>query len=111
MVLCDWHYERADPTAAYFALSGFRVATCPWRKPEVAALQVQDLARWRAQSPRPVRDRLLGMVQTVWSGVGPFLDELDGLRTNAAPSTNATSVARCYVRTFDELRALSTPAR
>ncbi len=33
VVICDWHYERADPTAALFALKGFRVITCPWRSP------------------------------------------------------------------------------
>ena len=24
VVICDWHYERAEPTAAYYALKGFR---------------------------------------------------------------------------------------
>src|SRR5690606_4234067 len=28
--ICDWHYERADPTAVYFALKGFDFATWSW---------------------------------------------------------------------------------
>ena len=43
VVICDWHYERPDKTAVYFAMKGFRVLTCPWRNPEVAAQQVEDM--------------------------------------------------------------------
>jgi len=35
VVICDWHYERPDKTAVLFALKGFRVITCPWRRPAV----------------------------------------------------------------------------
>src|SRR5690606_2232232 len=41
VVINDWHYERPDPTAIYFALKGFRVVTCPWRFPEVTSAQLQ----------------------------------------------------------------------
>lgn len=37
--ICDWHYERAEQTAVYFAMKGFDVATCPWRKPQIALQQ------------------------------------------------------------------------
>ena len=40
--ICDWHYERAEQTAVYFAMKGFDVATCPWRKPQIALQQVDD---------------------------------------------------------------------
>lgn len=73
VVICDWHYERADQTAVYFAMKGLRVVTCPWRKPDLALLQLEDILRARRQSSKPVRDRLLGMVQTVWSPARPFL--------------------------------------
>jgi N-acetyl-beta-hexosaminidase len=29
VMICDWHYERPDQTAVYFAMKGFRVVTCP----------------------------------------------------------------------------------
>lgn len=73
VVICDWHYERADLTAVYFAMKGFRVLTCSWRKPNLALRQLEDILRGRAQSTKPVRERLQGMVQTVWSGNEAFL--------------------------------------
>jgi len=30
VVICDWHYERADQTAVYFAMKGLDVVTCSW---------------------------------------------------------------------------------
>ena len=38
VVICDWHYERAVPTAAYFAMKGLDVVSCPWKKPGTAAM-------------------------------------------------------------------------
>jgi hypothetical protein len=32
IVICDWHYETAHATAAYFALEGFQVLSSPWRR-------------------------------------------------------------------------------
>jgi hypothetical protein len=29
VVICDWHYNRADKTSVYFAMKGLRVITCP----------------------------------------------------------------------------------
>ena len=73
IVICDWHYERPDQTAVYFAMKGFKVVTCPWRNPKNAVLQVQDMVRFRKHSTPIMRDRFQGMVQTVWSGAGSFL--------------------------------------
>ena len=43
VVICDWHYDRADKTAIYFAMKGFRVMTCPWRQPSTAITQINDM--------------------------------------------------------------------
>lgn len=109
VVICDWHYERAEPTAAYFALKGLPVVTCPWKKTEPALQQVQDLARARAQSNPALRDRFLGIVQTVWSGAGSFLNEFDALTQPGAQPPSDDSAARCFVRTFEAMAALSAP--
>ena len=61
VVICDWHYERPDKTAVYFAMKGFRVITCSWRKPEVAIKQVQDMVSFRKESPRQMKDRFHGV--------------------------------------------------
>jgi hypothetical protein len=75
VVICDWHYERALPTAVYFAMKGFNVVTCPWRDPSVSAMQVQDISRYKATSMWPMNTRFQGVMQTVWTGVDGFLEE------------------------------------
>ncbi len=61
VVINDWHYERADPTAPYFAAKGFRVVTCPWKLGEVAVTQIEDLLRFRRSSTPEMRDRFAGV--------------------------------------------------
>ncbi|MGS2738640.1 family 20 glycosylhydrolase [Sinomicrobium sp. M5D2P17] len=74
VTICDWHYERADPTAAYFAMKGFDVVTCPWRKEEVAITQLNQILDYRANSTPEMKERFRGMVHTVWTGADNFLD-------------------------------------
>jgi hypothetical protein len=74
VVICDWHYERAEPTPAYFALKGFRVITCPWNKPEVTEAQLQMLDNFRTNSNPTLKNKFCGFMQTVWSPAGRFLD-------------------------------------
>lgn len=74
VMICDWHYERADPTAAYFALKGFNVASCSWRKPEVAKQQQALLQQFKAQVTEDTKERYRGMLHTVWTSADHFLD-------------------------------------
>jgi hypothetical protein len=71
--ICDWHYERPDQTAVYFAMKGFDVATCPWRKPETALMQLDDILRFRKNSTPQMKPRFRGIIETVWSGADGFL--------------------------------------
>ena len=71
--ICDWHYERADLTAAYFALKGFQVATCGYRNPEVCLQQIADQRRFRNQSSPETSARFQGYIHTIWSGADHFL--------------------------------------
>lgn len=73
VMICDWHYERPDPTAVYFAMNGFDVATCAWRKPEVAREQQQLLLELKEGATTMMKSRYKGMMHTVWSGAGNFL--------------------------------------
>lgn len=75
VVICDWHYERADATAFLFASKGYRVATCPWRKPDVAVRQKSMLSRFIDEAAPTMKDRYLGMIQTVWTSVERFMTE------------------------------------
>ena len=65
VVVNDWHYERPDPTAAYFALKGFPVITCPWRFPEVTKTQLQMLIDFKKNSTEEMKGRYRGILHTV----------------------------------------------
>ena len=106
VVICDWHYERADPTPAYFALKGLNVVTCPWTNPKTASQQLQDMLRFRAQSSSPMKPRFQGMMQTVWSDVGSFLRDVAGHQKSEDYKKNEKTAARCFLQLFEEIRAL-----
>jgi hypothetical protein len=78
VLICDWHYERADKSAVYFAMKGFKVVTCPWRNPKVAAIQVDDMVRFRKESAANMQNNFQGIVQTVWSGPDDFMNGFYG---------------------------------
>jgi len=74
VVICDWHYERADPTAAIFASKGFRVIACYHNKPEVARAQIQLMHSFRNNSNEVMKERFYGVMQTIWSPADRFLN-------------------------------------
>ncbi|MCO6496036.1 MAG: family 20 glycosylhydrolase [Chitinophagaceae bacterium] len=65
--ICDWHYERPDKTAVIFANKGLTVATAPWRNPVVTTQQVKDMARFRMDATKQVRNNYAGIISTTWS--------------------------------------------
>lgn len=75
VVICDWHYERADQSAVYFAMKGFGVVSCPWRKTESGRQQVADMLKFRQQSTAAMKNRFQGVVETVWAGAEDFLKQ------------------------------------
>lgn len=101
VMICDWHYERADKTAVYFAMKGFNVVTCPWRNPEVAAIQLADMHSFRKTSAPEMRDRFQGIVQTVWSDAQTFLD---GFYSNASdPETGDNTAWNSFKKVFPRI--------
>ena len=74
IMICDWHYVRVEPTAAYFALKGFDVATSSWRNGEVAQGQLKFLKNLRKNASEETAQHIKGMVHTSWSSVSSFLD-------------------------------------
>lgn len=78
VMICDWHYERPDKTAVYFAMKGFKVATCPWQNPAVAMQQSIDMMTFRRDATEEMKENYQGIVQTVWSGAQNFLDGFYG---------------------------------
>jgi hypothetical protein len=103
VIICDWHYERPDQTAVMFAMKGFNVVTCPWRNPSAAVLQSQDMVRFRKSSSSEMKDRFQGLVQTVWSGAGDFMDSFYGRKAEK----DANNPTECFRQMFSEIEKLS----
>jgi hypothetical protein len=101
VIICDWHYERPDQTAVCFSAKGFNVVTCPWRNPENAVKQTQDMFRYRASSTPEMKDRFLGMVQTIWTGAGEFLDQFYAMNTDSNHLQNKQ--VNCFKAMFKEI--------
>ncbi len=98
--ICDWHYERADLSAVYFAMKGFRVASCPWKNPQAAVQQMQDMVRFRRQSTKVMKPRFQGVIQTVWSDANSFLRDLRGYREAPDYKQGERTAARCFLDLF-----------
>jgi N-acetyl-beta-hexosaminidase len=96
VVICDWHYERPDKTAVYFASKGFKVVTCPWNRPAVAVEQSTDLQRFRNQSTPEMSERFLGMMHTVWSDPTRFLQEFYYMKTDTAQKSTAETFKKTF---------------
>lgn len=101
VVICDWHYETAHPTAPYFALEGFQVVSSPWRRPSVALRQLDLIRLARMNSSAAVSGRLLGMLQTTWCGFGRFARGYFGEDTS---DTRVMEAVNCFRELFRELR-------
>jgi hypothetical protein len=110
IVICDWHYERPEPTAVYFAMKGLDVVSCGWKNPEAAAGQVRDMARWREVCNDRMKEHFQGVVHTVWSGAEGFVKSVAAPNASTAASRQGRTEAEAFRRIFEELNALP-PAR
>ena len=100
IVICDWHYEKAVETPAFFVQSGFAVVASPWQKEDVALAELDIMRRVRRES-----DRVLGMLQTSWCGFDSFVRAYDGeLDPNERRNRDALGAARCFRTLFGALR-------
>lgn len=104
VVIADWHYEQAHPTAAYFALKGFRVVSSPWRRPGVALTQLRHIRDAKAHSTPDIAARMLGVLQTTWVGFEPFARAYMGEANSAG--VEAIESAQCFRELFRELRRI-----
>ena len=85
VLICDWHYERADLSPVYFAMKGLPVVSCGYRDPAISLQQVKDMMRFRTQTPKETREHLQGYVHTIWSSAGRFLFSYYGMNNNRPP--------------------------
>src|SRR5688572_5879103 len=111
VVICDWHYERPDKTAVYFAMKGLKVITCPWRNPAVAVAQVADMKRFRAESTPEMKENFQGMVQTVWSDAESFLKGFYAAPPVANTEASINSPWNCFRTIFPKPEPVVAPGK
>jgi hypothetical protein len=104
VMICDWHYERADQTPVYFAMKGFTVVTCPWRMPDVAVMQAEDLVKFRQRATPEMKNRYAGIVQTIWSPASDFLK--DFYDENNTTRVEYNTPENCFKVLFKRLKTL-----
>lgn len=105
IIICDWHYERADKTPVYFAMKGLDVVTCPWRMPELAVTQTEDMISFKAQSTPEMQMHFKGMMQTVWSGATSFLDEFYGVTKDEKAGDNTPW--NCFRKMYERINKIN----
>ena len=104
VVICDWHYERADKTPVYFAMKGLHVITCPFNMPKLAARQAEDMLTFRKESSEEMQDKFYGMMQTVWSDAGRFLE---GFYANKKDNEGGNNTSwNCFTTLYDKINSL-----
>jgi len=104
IMICDWHYERAEPTAAYFAMKGFNVVTCPWNNADVARQQLEQTLFFRVHSNPELAGRIQGMVHTVWSPAGTFLRNYKAATDPKVP--NSDEQVNCFLSLFKHIKKI-----
>ncbi len=104
VMICDWHYERLDPTAVLFAMKGFRVATCPWRNGDLATQQLHMMVDLRQHATSVVKDNYSGMIQTVWTSAENFMDYYYGIKEQ--PDIDRGDQAGCFKALCKAIAAL-----
>jgi hypothetical protein len=103
VVINDWHYNRPDPTAILFAMKGYSVVSCPYARAEVAREQLRMMVDLKEHATGDMRDNYFGMMQTVWTSAGNFLDEYYGLKD---PEGRRGNQVECFRVLFQEINKL-----
>jgi hypothetical protein len=111
VVICDWHYERPDKTAVYFAMKGLRIVSCPWRNSEAGVTQVDDMIRFRDGSTKEMKPRFYGIVETTWSPTRFFLNGFYGIGQRPPAEANANGRPRgtawqCFRDVYQHINSL-----
>jgi hypothetical protein len=105
ILICDWHYENAVPTAAVFAIEGFNVVSSPWRQANVALGQLDLIRTMRANANEAIAARLQGVLQTTWCDFGAFVKAYYGEDTSVREAAEA---ANCFKALFAAVRNASS---
>ena len=103
VLICDWHYERADLSPVYFAMKGLSVVSCGYRDPEISVQQVDDMIRFRGQTTDETAALLQGYVHTVWSGADHFLRAYYSTEPPRGRQDGSVTATKAVLKHFREL--------
>ena len=108
IIICDWHYENAHDTPAYFINKGFKVVVCPWKNSVLALEQLKQIQTLAADQNPAVAAKALGIMQTTWrcnAGHSTDIDEfLKCYFIGSSASPNAVNACACFKTLFAEIR-------
>lgn len=104
VVINDWHYERPDQTAIYFATKGFKVVTCPWRFPDVTKTQLQIMIDARTYATPQMRGNYQGVLHTTWTSAEDFIEEYYGRKK--VDTGRGGDYVEAFKALFGEIRKL-----
>ncbi len=101
VIICDWHYERADQTPVYFAMKGLKVITCTFRNADAGVEQVEDMYKFRQRSTPEMRENFQGIMQTIWTRNDFFLKEYYG--EDSIIGTDKNTTTNCFQKVFSAI--------
>lgn len=105
VIICDWHYERAVPTPALFALKGFGVISCPWRNPEVAMAQVEMMHQFKQNATPEMKNLFMGVMQTVWSSSSEFIRSYHAEKAKSGKQKTQEDCFRAMLASINQLES------
>lgn len=101
IVICDWHYEHAEPTPAFFALNGFPVVASPWRKSDLAIEQLGMIEAIRKGANGKIAQKAQGMLHTTWCGAEGFIKAYYG---DKKQNRSIEETVKCFKDLFKAIR-------
>jgi hypothetical protein len=109
IVICDWHYDSAPPTPAYFVVKGFDVIICSYNQPRVAVEEAEQIFNLRrANAENVMGPRLLGVMSTVWDKSAEFPNAVRQAKISEASEANSSALN--FVCLFEKVRQLTAQA-
>jgi hypothetical protein len=103
IMICDWKYEDAPPTPAYFAIKGFNVLPSSCSRPEAALAQLEQVRLARKDGTRAswavtLAERMPGVFSTMWEDSKQFIDAYYGRNGKKLASAETFKILFAQIR-------------
>jgi len=102
IVICDWHYEHAEPTPVYFAMNGFPVVASPWRNSGLAIQQLEMIQAVRKGANNKIAQKAQGVLHTTWCEAEAFVKAYNG---DTKQGKEVVEACQCFKDLFKSIRA------